>query len=354
MARWIAPLTWRPSRCSAAASSSSSLSSSPVALPADERLKPGDPVDYSKAAFYPKRWKENKHDLELVPWEGENITFLTLGDGHDPATMTSFVRSLDAGWALYAKHVGSTPRPHRLVNGKPPIAAVPNGMTCGYGCGFVGATGIEMTNFYNGHLPLMKKDPKAVPHAYFYEMGRNYFTFGKKHDCFTTGFAVFMRYVCMDSLELNDRDQGTRKVIFAAIEEYEQSDLPFLRTFTNADGLSEKQNRLKTSPTDQPVMYASAMLKLWKEHGDEWLGRFFRQLATCPEANAKTKEGAQQQSFHWLLAASCAAKKDLSPTFVDKWRLELTPPQKDALQAVDWTAKELNAGSNAPIERPFD
>ena len=109
-----------------------------------------------------------------------------------------------------------------------------------------------MTHFHAGHLPALTKNSKAVPHAYFYEMGRNYFTFGGRHDAFTTGFAVFMRYVCMDLLELHDIDKGTRHTIFAAIAKYEMGDLPFLRTFTNAGGLSEKQNRLKGASSSPP------------------------------------------------------------------------------------------------------
>jgi hypothetical protein len=154
-----------------------------------------------------------------------------------------------------------------------------------------------------------------------------------------------MRYVCVDTLKLVDNDKNTRKVIFAAIDEYEASDLPFLPTFTNADGLTEKQNRLKSSPTDQPVMYASAMLRLHKEFGDDWLKQFFRQLATCPGSNPKVKAGAQQQCFHWFLAASVAARKDLSPIFVQKWRLQLTRPQQEALQTIDWNSPELEAGT---------
>lgn len=309
-----------------------------------ELLKPGAPIDYAKGAFFPKRWKEVGHGMELVPWVGKEIVFLTIGDGHDAATMTKFVETLDAGWKLYAEVTGSNPRAQRQVGGKPTIAAVPNGVTCGYGCGYVGAMGIEMTNFYRSHFPRLKKNAKAVPHAYFYEMGRNYFTFGKRHDCFTTGFAVFMRYVCLDALDVHDFDGRTRKTIEAAIGQYEESDLPFLRTFTNVDGLGEKVNRLKARPTDQPVMYASAMLALQKEHGMDWLKKFFRQLASCPRANSKSKEGAQEQCFHWLLAASCAARKDLSETFVTKWRLKLTAKQEELLKSIDWEAEELEAG----------
>ena len=309
-------------------------------------LEPSNPIDYSKLAFYPKRWKEQGFSTDLVPWKGKQIAFLTVTKDHDQEVMGKFVANLDAGWELYADLTGKTPRPHRVVDGKAPIAALlGNGLSCGYGCGYVGATGIEMTHFYDGHYPALKKDPNDVPHAYFYEMGRNYFTFGDKHNCFTTGFAVFMRYVCVDSLKTVDRDKGTRKVIDQAIEEYAKSDLPFLRTFTNVDGLSEKQNRLKTSPTDQPVMYASAMLHLWKTLGDDWLKKFYRQLATVEGASNRTKEGAQTQCVAWYLAASCAAQKDLSAIFVDKWRLQVPEKARGILTKTDWKAKDLKAGA---------
>ena len=316
----------------------------PPALADEDTLEPGEPIDYSKLAFYPERWKERGMDLELVPWEGEHIAFLTIGSDYGAETMGSLVKRLDSGWSLYRELTGRSPRPFRVVNGKATIAAVPGGLTCGYGCGYLGATGIEMTDFYGGHLGRLQKDPKDVPHAYFYEMGRNYYTFGNRHSCFTTGFAVFMRYVCMDALELNDTDRATRAVIEAAIAEYEKSDLSFLPTFTNAHGPGEKENRLKSRPTDQPVMYASAMLHLKDELPDKWLAAFFRQIATCPNADPKTEDGSQSQAFYWFLAASCAAKKNLSPIFVDRWRLELTSAQKEILQSVDWDAKDLEAG----------
>lgn len=309
-------------------------------------LEPSDSIDYSKLAFYPKRWEEQGFDTTLVPWKGEQVAFLTVSKDHDPEVMGKFVDHLDAGWQLYRELTGQKPRPHRLVDGRAPIAALlGNGLSCGYGCGYVGATGIEMTHFYDGHYPALKKDPNDVPHAYFYEMGRNYFTFGNRHDCFTTGFAVFMRYVCVDTLGLVDRDKGTRKIIDKAIEEYAQTDLPFLRAFTNADGLSEKQNRLKSSPTDQPVMYASAMLHLWKKLGDDWLKAFYRQLATVEGSSSRTKEGAQKQCIAWYLAASCAAKKDLAPIFIDTWRLKIPEEARTLLAKTIWNADELEAGS---------
>jgi hypothetical protein len=313
--------------------------------PASAEIKAGAGLEYATLAFYPKRWKEQKIDTIMFPWVGENVAFLTITDGFDPKVMTQFVGSLDQGWATYLKFTGKAPAPNKQVQGKPVIAAIPNGnLTCGAGCGYVGSTGIEAHGFYSTTYKDLQKNPKAIPHLYFYEMGRNFFTFGRKHSCFTTGFAVFMRYVCIDTMNVVDHDKRTRETINRAIDQYSESDLGFLKTFTNAHGLSEKQNRLKTSPTDQPVMYASAMLHLWKSLGDDWLSAYYENIHTLPPFPDNTREGSLSQSLGWYLAASVAAQKDLAEIFVKKWRLPLTDQEKKALSKVDWKAKGLSAG----------
>ena len=204
----------------------------------------------------------------------------------------------------------------------------------------------------------MQRDSNAIPHYVFYEMGRNFFTFGNRHSAFTTGFAVFMRYVCMDALGCADGDSGTRRTIEGVESRIRSGDMPFLKTFTNVDGLSEKKPRVKddsgrwVQPSDQPVTYASAMLRLRRENGgDEWVGRFCRAIAECPGASGKTREGALAQSWNWLVAASVAARKDLSPVFVVEWRLPLSSETRAALAQVDWATASVDdiQGSIVPV-----
>jgi hypothetical protein len=280
----------------------------------------------------------------LLPWIGSNIVFLTTAGDYDGRVMAAWVHALDAGWALYTELTGRKPEPLKALDGKATIAAVPDfDYTCGAGCGYVGATGIELAMFYRWNYPALKRDPLAIPHYVFYEMGRNFFTFGDRHSCFTTGFAVFMRYVCMDTLGYHDEDGATREVIDAAQGRVKGAHLPFLRMFTNADGLGEKEPRLKDAagnpiePSDQPVMYASAMLRLWRENGrNDWLRRFCRALRLCPESPDDTREGAFCQCWNWYLAASLAAGRDLSGPFADDWGMPLSPKARKALSSVDW------------------
>jgi hypothetical protein len=314
-------------------------------------VQPGPAVGCNDIVFYPERWKERNASTELFPWRGEEIVFLTTRGDLDRAVMARLLARLDDGWRLYAELTGRRPEPFKLLDGKPVLVAVPSAdFTCGYGCGYIGVTGIEFAGFYDADCRLLRENPQAMPHYYFYEMGRNFYTFGDRHSLFITGYAVFMRYVCMDVLKCEDPDVETRRAIEAAEKLFAESGMSFLQGFTTVAGLDEKAPRLKDregewlQPSDQPVIYASAMLKLRRDYGGEkWLKRFFTQLAACPEIKPENEEAALRQSLSWLVAASCAARKDLSPIFADRWRMPLPPPTRQALSAVDWADPNLAA-----------
>lgn len=314
-------------------------------------VAPGDPVDYNDIAIYPERWNQLEDRPKLFPWVGDEIVFLTARADLDHKVVNRLLNRLDTGWLVYAELTGRRPAPFKQLAGKPTITAVPVGnLTCGYGCGYVGATGIEVTGFYNKDYAQLKARPKAMPHYYFYEMGRNFYTFDDRHSLFTTGYAVFMRYVCMDVLKCEDDDLQTRKTIEAAEGLFAKGDMDFFKGFTPIAGLDEKAPRLKDErgrwiqPSDQPVLYASAMLKLYRDcGGEEWLKRFYRQLAGCPNVDPKSDGAALGQSLNWLVSASCAAGKDLTPVFVDRWHLRLSPETRAALAAVAWADPNLSA-----------
>ncbi len=311
-------------------------------------LKPGGRFDYSKLAFQPESWKQRGLSLQLTPWTGSKVIFLTTKDSLDPGLMGIWVSRLDAGWELYASLTGRRPSPLREFEGKVTIAAVPDyDLTCGAGCGYVGATGIELAMFYDYNYPELKAHTNAMPHYVFYEMGRNYYTFGDRHSCFITGFAVFMRYVCMDALKCEDEDAPTRRVIEGVEPRFSTSGLTFLDLFTTI-GMGEKVSRIKDGsgriiePSDQPVCYASAMLRLRRENGgDDWVRRFFHELAAAPTSDPDTKAGALTQSWYWLLCSSVAAQKDLSPVFAGEWKLPIADETRAALGRIDWKGKDL-------------
>lgn len=318
-------------------------------------LEPGPALDYAKMSFNPAEWAKRNVDPMMLPWEGSNVVFLTKTGAYDRELLGRWVARLDGGWQVYADLTGRRPGPFKQIHGKPTIAAVPEGgLTCGAGCGYIGVSGIELAMFYTHNYPDLMKDPEAMPHYAFYEMGRNFYTFGDRHSCFITGYAVFMRYVCMDALGCHDLDAATRRTIEQAESLHARGTLGFLKCFTNADGLSEKEPRVKQpdgrwlQPSDQPVTYASAMLRLRKEcGGDAWLKRFFAELAACPESKPGTRDGALAQCWNWYLCCSVAARRDLAPIFCDAWRLPLADPTRAALRAVVWDAPDLHAADLA-------
>lgn len=318
-----------------------------AAIPSEAVTKPTATTDYKSLAFYPDRWAKKGLSTQMYPWIGRRLAFLTTTSDLDLPTMGIFLDRLDSGWALYADLIGAKPRPFKMYNDKPTIAAIPDdSLTCGYGCGYIGATGIEVCGFYNYDYPMVRNHPDEFPHYYFYEMGRNYYLFGNRHSLFITGYAVFMRYVCMDNLHCQDPDIATRKTIERCEELYTQSTMPFLDAFTTVTGLDEKKPRLEIQPSDQPCMYASAMLKLYYDNGgNEWLRRFYAALKCCPREAPKTDKSPLRQCANWLIAASVAAKKDLTPLFVNRWRLPLPTPARQAMAETGWTNPHLDVKS---------
>lgn len=309
--------------------------------------KPGKAIDFLTLAEYPELWREKKVSPWMYPWMGRNIVFFTDTTQLDPTIIGIFLNRLDNGWKLYADLTGTHPTPYKMYKDMPTIAAVPEvGLNCGAGCSYVGATGMELCLFYTHDYPMVVKNNRAFAHYYFYEMGRNYYTFGDRHSLFITGYAVFMRYVCMDTLKCIDPDIATRKTIEACEEGYAKSDLPFLKAFTTLMGMDEKTPRLDIHPSDQPCMYASVMLKLYRENGkNAWLKRFFAALLQCPEVKPSTTTDALKQCANWLIAVNAAAKKDLTSLFVRRWRMPLPDSAREMLEKVAWDDPKLDVGN---------
>ncbi len=62
-----------------------------------------------------------------------------------------------------------------------PSRPYPGAIDLRSGCGYVGSTGIELALFYDRDYADLQRRPDAMPHYVFYEMGRNFYTFGDRH-----------------------------------------------------------------------------------------------------------------------------------------------------------------------------
>ena len=54
------------------------LLATPLQAVEADPLKPGDPFDYTKFAFQPKSWEKLGLSLQLIPWTGKKVIFLTI------------------------------------------------------------------------------------------------------------------------------------------------------------------------------------------------------------------------------------------------------------------------------------
>ncbi|HYD99547.1 MAG TPA: hemolysin, partial [Alphaproteobacteria bacterium] len=112
-------------------------------------------------------------ELELTPWLGRNVAFLTPPDRVlDPAAMGRLLAAVDAAWDLQVALNGRQPVPlddHRL-DGRTVIAVVPQ--SCGAGCGYLGGTGIELQDRWFDYLHAGLVAGIGFDQIVFYELGR--------------------------------------------------------------------------------------------------------------------------------------------------------------------------------------
>ncbi|GHC62082.1 beta-N-acetylhexosaminidase [Roseibacillus persicicus] len=310
-------------------------------------LKPVDGFTYSP--FYPEQWKEKGLPTGMTVWKGQKIAFLTMDDNHDPEVISRLVDKLDKGWGIYQDLIGREPRGFKNYEGLPTIAAIPEGMSCGAGCGFVGASGIELCLFYMRDYEQLKENPDSCPHYIFYEMGRNFYVFGEKFTYFATGFAVFMRYVCMDGTESEDLGLSEREEIEALEVNLGKKSNPmtFLEMFTSVGDQIRREKASEAGiSSSQNTNHASVMLYLRKNYGgDEWVRKFYHTLPSADEFPVNTENAPYRQSLNWLVCASIAAGENLAPVFMERYKLPLTPKDQETLSKVDWTRKGLTISS---------
>jgi len=281
----------------------------------------------------------------MTAWNGQHVTFLTLDDNLQKDIMISLVQKLDRGWETYREIVGTEPKLFKHHDGKPTLAAVPNpSFTCGAGCGYLGTTGIELALFYSRDYANLKKNPEACPHYMFYEMGRNFYVFRESHSYFATGFAVFMRYICMDSSGSFDVEPELRNRIETLEANINHPDLnmSFLEIFTSKGDSKRGIEPHRNLISDQNSMYASVMLHLRKNHGgDEWVKRFYHVLKTAEAFPMTETHAAYRQSLNWLVAASIASGQNLAPLFIERYKFPLNHADRKTLAHIQWEQPDL-------------
>ena len=141
------------------------------------------------------------HMETLYPWQGESVSVL-VQSASPSDVMSRLVAALDRAYAYYAETTGRTPAPASMLYGRTTVAEVVT--TCGAGCGYLGATGIEMLPDYFAALYDQIAADDLYDQTPFYELGRNFWFWDDQlkfrppeQDPVVTGYAVWMRFESM-------------------------------------------------------------------------------------------------------------------------------------------------------------
>jgi hypothetical protein len=261
--------------------------------------------------------------VDRTAWLGKAVALLTASDDRDTTVMRQLLQVFDSTDAYYARLTGRRPAPGRSILGRTPIVEVP--VTCGAGCGLLGAAGIEIQSDYFAALYERVRTHGEFDQIPFYEFGRNYWFWTpqlayKSPDdtgVIPTGYAVFMRFLSMEATRVRGAPfRGT---------------IPFVEFRFEVEGLLDRyladttlrwENTLRIGRApDNPMglggtdLFASMLLRLRRDYGgDRFVTRLWREVSHRPAA-ATTAEAVN----NFRAAASAAAGQDLTPLF-RAWR----------------------------------
>ena len=262
--------------------------------------------------------------IQLYPWEGKKVVVMTVSKNLDPIIMGRILTALDLSYATYNELTNFTPVSAKSYNGKLLIAEIPQNLkNCGAGCGYLGATGIQIYDKYFLKLYEDVKNRNQFDQVLFYELGRNFWDYSnwnqrlafKENDSVVTGFAVLMRFVTMveNDIPISDFNSYTGVQFLETVRKLAQI---YLSTpnfaFSNTFAIQKSPGELGT--TD---LWASVMMDFAKRYGGEnFYTEFFKSIQTLPQANT-TLEAVK----NWETALSKAAKTDVSNEFANTWKM---------------------------------
>jgi hypothetical protein len=301
---------------------------------AAEPLRP-EAVDYT--TFDGKK-------VKVFAWRGKRVAFLTKLDGLDPKLMGGLCDTFDRIYDFYREATGREPQKLKELNGLLTVAEVDQ--TCGAACGYLGATGIELTpgcftDLYSGW-----QTGGTIDQAPPYEFGRNFWFYSPQlayqkpvsDRSVVTGYAVFMRMAALDAAEAKlgpFRDKSGaefRRIMESLVDLYEADKSLTWENTLKVDAAPE--NPLGLNGTD---LFASFCLRLARDHGGrDFVKRLWQAAGKLPAA-ASTQDAVD----NFVLAASRAAGKDLGPLFADRWRWPVSATaRKSAAETPTATGKK--------------
>ncbi len=242
---------------------------------------------------------------------------------YDEIAVDKFLYVLDEAWSYFQKVTNFNPSLKYSYQAKATITALPDSIpSCGHGCGYLGVTGIEVKGFYSTDYPEFLTNSNKFRHYYFYEMGRNFWCFETIFPDYVTAFAVFMRYVVMDKLNLEDPDIGTRKEIENLESKIKESPESFVQLFMiDSEKANDEKRSRKGIGMDQPALLTSLMLYFYNNYGGfEWVVKFHKELNLQRMVKKEEKEGQIRNMVGSILTASQVPEQEINKLLKDRWK----------------------------------
>ena len=307
----------------------------------------------------------NNIKYQLCPCVGRNVALLVPPSLYEISVLTTIVSKIDAAYDFYYLTNGQKPTLYFKYLTCSTVAVTDS--SCGAGCGFLGATGIEMVTGFFNVLYNNVKNNNLYDQVVFYEMGRNFWFYRNKIEYvgldeianITTGYAVFMRFASMENVGVNGVNFGSQP-----FDTFKQNVINHFTIYLNNNSLSWR-NTLKLgksatggSPT---TLVASMFFKLNSLFGEpfaqttenSFISKLWRAVKNTP--NRLTTQGAID---NLVSAVSVASGTDAKVLFTS-WKFPLTdtpivqiiPNVIPALQ--QWTSNDqvfmLSSNSNIYI-----
>ena len=272
--------------------------------------------------------------LNLYAWPGSYTALLSRRGDLSRSVMASILRTTDKIYLFYQKSTGYTPALGKSFQGKATIADVP--ATCGAGCGYLGATGIELQSDYFDKLYNGVATRGEYDQPVFYEFGRNFWNLSSQlaylppdgADAVITGFAVFMRFKAVEAAGVRVSNFNGwsfpefRARVKAMVDLYSADPT---QTWDNTLRLNRPQanNPSNLGGTD---LFASFVFRLARDYGgDRFVNRLWREAAKRPSATS-----TQDAVDNFFLAACAASNRNLTTLFTEKWRWPISPAAQSA------------------------
>ena len=291
-------------------------------------------VQQVRISPYPQRYTNfNGNVLELFAWKGKHVMLLSQQNDLDRKTMYKWLNAMDTAYGFYKRCTGALPieQQQTFLDSLSTIAEVPQ--TCGAGCGYLGATGIEIQTDYFDVMYNAISNEDQYDQVLFYELGRNFWLYGSQlayqdFGPFTTGYAVFMRFLAMEAAGLKGAPFGAysfpefKKAVTDLVDLYLAD--PSLN-WDNTLGAAQGVPGAFGSNND---LFASFCLRLRRDYGgNAFVEKLWKQAGLRPAAQSE-----QDVIDNFFLAACAAAGQDLTALF-ESWRWPLSDgAREEALQ----------------------